>query len=152
MAFIGVQFHRKCTWHQILKCVKITDMNLTPCGLVTQYVITRSWAISIQVIAWYHQYWLINQTLGNISTTYQLILKKNSSETMHLKILFTKFGPYCSGLYLNSLWPSNAIYCQTYWSKLIEGMACCLFGTKALPEPMLSYWTPRDKVCSVKFE
>ena len=43
---------------------------------------------------------------------------------------------------------------QTPWSTLVQAMACCLFGTKPLPEPVLTYcylgssW----KHSSVKYE
>ena len=40
---------------------------------------------------------------------------------------------------LNSLWPSDAIWWHISWSTLPQPMACCLTGTKPLPEPVLTY-------------
>ena len=36
--------------------------------------------------------------------------------------------------------PSAAYMRQWIRSALIQVMACCLFGAKLLPEPMLAYW------------
>ena len=40
---------------------------------------------------------------------------------------------------VSSLWPCNAIWWHKCWWTLVQVMACCLFGTKLLPEPMLTY-------------
>ena len=51
----------------------------------------------------------------------------------------------CSALFCyyyynySSLWPSDAIWCQWCQSALGQVMAWCLFGTKPLPEPMMTY-------------
>ena len=36
--------------------------------------------------------------------------------------------------------PNDPIWHQWTWSSLVQVTACCLFGTKSLPEPMLIYW------------
>ena len=47
------------------------------------------------------------------------------------------FCYYC--YHYSSLWPSDAIWCQWCQSALVQVMAWCLFGTKPLPEPMMTY-------------
>ena len=41
---------------------------------------------------------------------------------------------------INSLWPSDAIWCQASWSTLAQVMACHLFVDKTLSKLMLTYW------------
>ena len=56
-------------------------------------------------------------------------------------------------LYLNSFPPSAAYMRQGTGSALVQAMACCLFGTKPLPEPMLIFrqLDPCEQT-SVKFQ
>ena len=44
---------------------------------------------------------------------------------------------YIYGLWFDSLWPS-----LTYWSTLVQVMACHLFGAKPFPEPILINYFP----------
>ena len=68
-------------------------------------------------------------------------LKCNS--TVHFKqFLFWKllYKKFCLSIgSLNSLRPSDAYMRQWNESSLVQVMACCLFGTKPLSEPMLAY-------------
>ena len=54
---------------------------------------------------------------------------------------------------INSSSPSAAYMRQWIWSELVQIMACHLFSTKPLPEPMLAYCQLNSwKQISVKFE
>ena len=46
---------------------------------------------------------------------------------------------HTNGFIIKSLWPNDDVWHQTSWSTLVQVMAWCLFGTKPLPEPMLTY-------------
>ena len=55
--------------------------------------------------------------------------------------------------FVNSSLPSAAYMREWTWSSLVQVMACFLFGTKPLPEPMPAYcYLDSWKQISVKFE
>ena len=86
-----------------------------------------------QVIAWYHQAesHYMNQCWPRSMSPYDVIRPQWDNATVVSPLL--KYWrqhnlalSHCYDLYLNSLWPSDAIWCQRSWSTLVQVMACCL--------------------------
>ena len=56
------------------------------------------------------------------------------------KVYWAVFAMYTELLNFNSLWPGNAIWHQTYWSTLVQVVACRLWWAKSLPETTVTYY------------
>ena len=75
-----------------------------------------------------------------ITPTSEMNYSQCRSRTAIFKISAQDFleAKFING-FINSLWPSDEIWHHEYQSSLVQAINCCLFGTKPLPEPMMTY-------------
>ena len=69
----------------------------------------------------------------NFNQNWYIFIEENAFENAVCEMAAMLSQPQ----YVNSLWPSDAIWRQRSQSTLAKVMACC-YGTKPLPEPMLT--------------
>ena len=79
--------------------------------------------------------------LDNKTALVQIMAWCCQSATLYLKQCLRSMMPYgfCRPQFVNSLRPSDANRRHQPRPSLVQIIACCLFGTKPLSEPMLEY-------------